>query len=178
MIVEHSFVSPKPPEELFAAARTFLTVRGFVPKVVSAETPFSLEFRRGRIKPARNLSILELPQLIRIDWDRGRVQLALSITPSVQTSFSMSVAANISPDSPRLRLHRALLTSIATGLEQFLADNQPAPVASAEWLRVEDQITHQAARDARWRVRKIIILILVIVLGPIIGCIILMTFIR
>jgi hypothetical protein len=177
LILEHSFVSTMPCDELMTAAQDFLGVRGFLPEPLENDPTPRLQVRRGRLKAGRTRSILELPQCIRLDWDRGRVNLALSITPNVQSTggFALSGASTVSSKSKKLRLHAALMTAIANSLELLLADRLPPAQAAVEWLQVEDEIVKKTARDAKLRVWKILLIMVLVIVLPIAVCIILLS---
>jgi hypothetical protein len=175
MVVEHSFVTTLDAPQALQAASAFLAQRGFVSANTSAfpmtdPTWTSLKMTRGKTT-RRARSISELPQSLRLDFDRGRVTLALSITPSAAWGAG-SFYSEPKPTSKRLRLHRELLAAIATALESLLAHRAPAPQAAAPWDTVEAEVARVARRR---KVRNgvvlasIVLLVLLLIVFPLLA---------
>src|SRR5262249_14921959 len=86
MIVEHTFVTTLDAPDALRRASRLLEDHGFKAEEPSAFEPSSsgprdLKLQRGQRKPARARSIVQLPQEIRLQWDRGRITVAMSIVP-------------------------------------------------------------------------------------------------
>lgn len=175
MVVEHSFVTTLEGPEALRAASAFLGGRGFVsagtgafPMTDPAWT--SLKMTRGRTT-RRARSVAELPQSLRLDFDRGRVTVALSITPSAAWGAG-SFYSEPKPGHRRLRLHRELLTAVASSLESLLARGEPEVQAGVAWDAVEAEIGRVARRR---KVRNgvilgaIVLLVLVAIVFPILA---------
>ncbi len=150
MVVEHTFVTTLPPTEAMHAAAEFLSARGFTS--ASAPRAFAigdagagvwdqLEVRRGRdpLSAGRARHLLQLPQQVRLEWDRGRVTVAASIADRFGKKDRV-----------------ALLTAIASGLDRLLAQRQPPEVAAADWGAIESRIER-----ARRRSRLIAVIVVV-----------------
>ncbi len=145
MLVEHVFVTTKEAAEALTAARDFLAKGGFR---VAVETENVLEMKRGREKVGQAKGLLQLPQQVRVEFDRGRVSVAVLIQHDVKASSKC----------------RELLLMIAQGLENLLARGVPA----AEVRRPLDALETQIAADFSRRHRRTIIFaiaVLVLVFG-------------
>ena len=86
MVVEHTFITTIEGHDALRMAWELLVSRGFapLPPLEAAQLPHSpnaVELRRGRENPDRAKSVVELPQFVRVEWDRGRVTVAAAITP-------------------------------------------------------------------------------------------------
>src|SRR3954453_1751804 len=84
MVVEHTFVTTMLAPEALTAASGLLASRGFV---AIGDRAFALdggwnclEMTRGKKNAARSKTILDLPQQVRIEFDRGRISMAASLT--------------------------------------------------------------------------------------------------
>ena len=169
MIVEHTFITTLEGDDAIKRISDFLFQRGFtvVPKSafgLDAQTR-TITLTRGRAKAAKAKSIDELPQEVRVEWDRGRVIVAASIEPHERSSFSMS-SAHIKPDSPKLYVHRELLMVIATSLETLLS-NQDLQMLEPRWkwmgeLIEQDRLKRRRRRRIGWT------LLILLLLSPII----------
>lgn len=164
MVVEHSFVTTLDGPQALQAASAFLAQRGFVPANTGAfpmTDPAWSTIKMTRGKTTRTArSVSQLPQSIRVDFDRGRVTLAIAITPSAAWGAG-SFYSEPKPTHKRLRLHRELLTAIASSLESLLVHRQPEPQAAAFWDAAEVEIARAARRR---KIRNAIILTAVILL--------------
>lgn len=150
MVIEHTFITTMDAPEAMRAATEMLRSRGFE-SAAGAAFPVgsvewdSLEMRRGKSNPARAKNVAELPQGVRLHWDRGRVSVAISITASAE--WGLGGHATVASERPaKMRLHQELLTAIAVSLEQRLAQRQEPATAMAEWERVEAMIRDAARR--------------------------------
>jgi hypothetical protein len=165
VVIEHVFVTTLPSHEAMQRAAQFLQSGGFT-NAQSAAFPLggewnSLEMRRGKTNAGRAKSVSQLPQLARLDWDRGRVTVALSIAANAVWGgggFAVTGASGTPGNPKKMKLHADLLTAIARGLEQVLANQQPPGLARAEW----DIAEHAISLAARKRSRRTWILVGVI----------------
>src|SRR6188474_2921057 len=84
MIVEHVFITTMEAPDALRLASQFLSSRGFEAvhqeafQLGAPDTWNVLEMRRGKKTPAKAKSHLELPQQVRLEYDRGRIALAAS----------------------------------------------------------------------------------------------------
>ena len=104
MLVEHTFVTTMDGPEALALARDFLLMGGFC---VTSQVDNILEARRGREKSRQAVGMLQLPQQVRMEFDRGRVNVA------VQLQLDKLLAHGI-PLEEVYRLLHELETQIAT----------------------------------------------------------------
>ncbi len=147
MVLEHAFITTADAPEVIEDAASFLEDLGFLVVVIS-ET--SLQARRGREKASKAKKVSELPQIVRIDFDRGRV----------------SVGASIEEQRKAGDLHRMLLQVTARSLESLLARGMTPPEARLQWNAVDEQIEKDAAAMRR-RSRILLFVLLLILLIPV-----------
>ena len=177
MITEHVFVTTMEADETMRAAMAFLRGRGFeaaaAPAFAVGQTRWDgIEMRRGRTNPERAKSVSELPQTVRVEWDRGRVTIAAAITPSHawggthwgNIGFGISAGATGVPK--KMVLHEQLLMAITTGLEDVLVRRADAATAGAAWDLAEASIADAARRARR---NRMILLVVVIVMVAALG---------
>ena len=175
MVIEHTFVTTMDPAETMRAAADLLTRRGFENAGGSAFAVGSgewntLEMRRGKTKAAKAKNIAQLPQTAHVQWDRGRVSVALAIEPSaVWGGGGISLGFGLDGGTPdgkpkKMKLHTAMLMAIARGLEAVLAHRKPPESALAEWDHVEADI-YRAAKRRLWRNAIILIVFFAIIGG-------------
>lgn len=152
MVIEHTFITTMPPGQAMSAASALLASRGFVNAagaefLVDGEWK-SLEMRRGEASPRKAKSIPELPLSVRMDYDRGRINLAVSM-PAYRQSF-WTVGGEYAPESPKARHHVQLLLNIAGSLEALLAPSPDQLPVGAEWTALERHLI----QDGRARHRR------------------------
>ena len=180
MVVEHIFVTTLESPEALSAASAFLQAGGFA---AVSESAFrldggwtTLEMQRGK-KRGRPKSVADCPQQVRLEWDRGRVTVAASITPSLTgggsfrlTGFGYGYGAlggvGISPTSKRAKPYNELMIAIAQGLDDLLARRVPLDEARRAWIEQEAQI-QAAARKARIRSWIMLGIVLLVIFGAI-----------
>jgi hypothetical protein len=166
VVVEHTFITTLEAREAMRRASEMLATQGF-----AADTAFAvqkddwntLEMRRGKKRASRAKNIAELPQVVHIHYDRGRVNLALSIEPNYVWgggSFS-SIGFGIDSTSPtgnskKMRLHAELLTAIAEALEQVMSHEPRHGLSLQRWDFVEEEIRRVARRRT---IRNIILVV-------------------
>jgi hypothetical protein len=117
VVVEHIFITTLPHEEAFTRADETLASLGFIgpldpslydasqPAVRTAPSVITRDWKRGHKKAKRNAKHSDLPQHARVEFDRGRITLALS----VEIPFKQD------------KLHSEMLVSIAKSLELRLS---------------------------------------------------------
>lgn len=171
MVIEHTFVTTRDAADIMQAAMHFLAARGFAQPAGPAAFPMGgewkdLELRRGRKNAARAKSVVELPQIARVHFDRGRVTVLLTIEASHAWGGSgggfQLTHGSIQGNPKKMQLHTQLLMAIATGLEDVLLHNTAPEVAIQSWDRAE-QAAHAAAKKRRRR--NAIIAVVVIGIG-------------
>lgn len=150
MVVEHTFLTTLEAADALREAISLLQQFGFAAKPDQAFQMDArwnaLEVQRGSAKTRRGTSLRERPQQVRLDWDRGRVAVAASLTPPARGRLDMNAA--------KLRKAEAayaeqLLMSIARALELLLVQREAPEQAAAEWMRVERELQEKAAGDRR-----------------------------
>ncbi|MHC4983493.1 MAG: hypothetical protein ACYTF6_10075 [Planctomycetota bacterium] len=107
-------------------------------------SPSSLEAARGKKNP-NTRKVNRLPQAVKLQYDRGRVTIAASIMP--YRNKDMPVYAD-------------LMTALARGLEQLLANGVPPAQAAAEWTRVES-----AAGTVWTKTEKVVLTVCFVIIG-------------
>ena len=132
MVIEHSFVTTLDPQQTMRAASEFLGSHGFIAQTRAGFAMGQgewdrLEMRRGQTKLRKAKSVAQLPQVAHVHWDRGRVNVGLSIEPSAawggNSVFQMGITSNsmVVGNAKKMKLHAALLMAIANGLEAVVA---------------------------------------------------------
>jgi hypothetical protein len=184
MVIEHSFVTTLDAGEAMSRASDFLQQRGFEvePRAafsVAAPAPIiaagaatlapppqqqgwtDLSVKRGKKNVARARDATECPQRIHLEWDRGRVSVAASITPKpsqrsvlIWGVVGVAIMAASSRGKKTGREESELMLSIARSLEQLLGtgvEQQPqGMIVGQEWDFAEQRIK-EASRRARRR---------------------------
>jgi len=160
MVIEHTFVTTLEQADALQTAESFLNARGFTPEQSIANgSSTMLHMRRGTTNAAKAHSVAELPQFIRIDFDRGRVALAASITPSPAWGGRSWIGSegetrlDDTRNPNRLKLHTEMLLGIVSGIEKLLVQGAALDLAYEQWDVAESHV----AEAARRRKRKIII---------------------
>jgi hypothetical protein len=171
MLVEYSFITTLEARDAMRVASDFLTSRGFVAEASGAFALDggdwnALEVRREkRTGKARTQTAVDLPQVIRLEWDRGRVTLAaLSLQlPSFNTAVSSAPRGNRTESE-----QRQLLWAITQSMMLVVGAQQPDQGA-AEWDRVEQEIVAQAIAKRKGVKPLVIILGILAVIAVIIA---------
>ena len=147
MVIEHTFVTTMPEEDALRLAADFLAARGFVNSEGSAfqvQMPAGstaggqwskLEMERGEKSATKAKAVPYLPQMVRIEIDRGRVSLAASIA-AVGRSFWWGTK-ELPAHSNKVRDHLELLTRISNSIEGLLARREAPEAAGAPWDELE-----------------------------------------
>jgi hypothetical protein len=156
MVIEHSFVTTLAPSDAMQKAHGYLAGRGFFRTDRIFGPPIgevtALEMRRGKTGAARAKDITDLPQLVRLEWDRGQVSVALSIN-------AISGLQTGEPKMSKMQVHQNMLEAIAAGLEELLAYDRGGTTDYTVWDGVEQSIKAAARR----RSTKLLIVLGVII---------------
>jgi hypothetical protein len=115
VIVEHTFITTRPEPDAFAAAHDLLTLLKFQP---APDPVGAREWSRGKKHARQTDTMTQLPQRVRMDFDRGRV----SVAGSVELRHKRQLEA------------RDTMVAITVALEQLLAHGQPMAAAAADAL--------------------------------------------
>jgi hypothetical protein len=142
MLAEHTFVTTLDADEALGRATGLLQELGFA---VELNTD-ALEARRGKRDPARARNHNQLPQSVRLEFDRGRITAAVGIRERRKADV----------------LHRDMVTSLARALESHLAHGMLAEEACAEWNEVQLRIKKKVRRGRLWAIPVVILLVLLI----------------
>ena len=118
MVVEHVFVTTLEMDEALGRTRRLLTELGFRPKPSVASCVHAV---RGRKRP-NSRKLIELPQVVQVEFDRGRITVAAGIT------------LRRGKDLP---IHAQLMTALARGLELLLVEQAADQRAAEEFLAVQ-----------------------------------------
>ena len=172
MIVEHVFVTTHPSAEAMQKASMFLASHGFV-NAAGAAFPVgggewnALEMKRGVKNAARAKSVAQLPQVAHVNYDRGRVSLAISMADSGGGAFGggsrlwmilafgvvgAAMAGSQYSGKKYARQRHVLLTALASGVEQSITGAASTTANSAE--QQIQTIEAEIAEDARRRSRR------------------------
>jgi hypothetical protein len=152
MVVEHTFITTLEPEQAMQTALNFLQERGFVSDGPSGfrfanDAWTSLKVRRGKTTVRAAMNAVELPQTVRLEWDRGRVV----------------VAASMDVPAKQLPAHQSLLVNIATALEELLA-RRVAPAHAGQSLRyLEESLVEEARRKRRKRTTTLLVVLVIVI---------------
>ncbi|MGC3970785.1 MAG: hypothetical protein QM775_26660 [Pirellulales bacterium] len=183
MIIEHVFVTTLDGPTTIERIRRFLGVGGFylttssppelrewagLPGGPSSSAPLKLRMRRGEDKAKQALNVAALPQEAAVEFDRGRVTLAIDITPS--PVWGGAGVFNAEGSESKMQLHQTMLHAIAVGIELVAAHDRSEAEAAAPWREAERCIFEAAA--ARTRRRRITVGFLLVFIAAIIGLII------
>lgn len=143
MLVEHAFVTTLEAGPALEEATMLFKSLGFE---MEEQSDRLLVARKGVKNAARAKSAAELPQRIRLEFDRGRIQLAATIEEHRKVGD----------------LHRDLLLAMVNLLESRLAKRTPLAEAMAPWQALVEKSARAAAR--RRLISRIIIWGLILVL--------------
>jgi hypothetical protein len=164
MVVEHTFITTMEAPEALRAASEFLQASGFVAKAdgafqIDGSWP-ALEMSRGSVKLTRS-GIRDWPQQVRVEWDRGKVEVAASVMPPRRGrswNVSLTGTSDVRVSKRDDATMRDMLTKLATALELLLAQRS-LDEAAAHWSEIELRLEAEAkARKRAARIRTWIIL--------------------
>ena len=169
MVVEHQFVTVLDGPIALAAGQAFFEDLGFTGESADEK---AVQLRRGRKEAPNALSLSIgnrdrgfwgnykamdfrlLPQKARIEFDRGRVTVAVSL---------------IQYGKPTPQQER-LLMAAANGVEMVLVRHAEIAVARASWDQIDGEV--EAAIRKRKRRSRIILLVVLIFLALMIGLVV------
>lgn len=164
MVVEHVFITTLEAPEALQLASQFLGRRGFSARpqegfAMGAGGAWNvLEMVRGTHNPRKAKSVVQYPQTVRLEWDRGRVTVAASST-SYQEARSDYVGRR--NKGKVAQWQQQVLVGLVTHLQNLLEGRaDPEQLASA-WTVQEDQL-HET--DRRRRRRNVWTALLIVVL--------------
>lgn len=143
-MLEHTFITTADAAVALSGARKLLSELGFKERPCSGD---AVEFYRGKASSRRAARADELPQNIRLEYDRGRI------------SFAASIQCHRKPQP----LHRSMLLSLAETAEAHLSKNRPMSEARAPWDAVAREIEANVARRRRFQL--ICVAVVLIALG-------------
>ena len=150
MLVEHTFVTTMDAPDAMRQAAEFLGEFGFVAQADRAfqmgQTWNALEVRRGSTRRRWRSPMRDWPQQVRVEWDRGRVGVAASMSPPPRGRLDTS-AGNVRRRD-RLAVEQTLVT-LARSIELLLVPGGSADQARAAWGPCEQQLIDQSARQRR-----------------------------
>jgi hypothetical protein len=184
MVIEHTFITTLEAEAAMSAASAFLAARGFRVEPQTAFIPVTaggpshtraMELTRGVANPVRAKGVGDLPQRVRLEWDRGRVSVAASITPKndKQVRHTPYLQGPESADLvklPAVNVMACILLTVTRVLESLLAA-QDGAAAAATWALLDDGLARRVAArklQAR-RSRNRIFVLLGILVALIVG---------
>ena len=127
MLVEHSFVTTLEAVDALSRIQQLVEGLGFT---VEECDEHQLSARRGERTAARAKSLEELPQHLKIGFDRGRIDLAISLEVRRRA----------------LDLHRDLLLGIARALESSVVSGLKTEQAVELLVELQRELGHQATR--------------------------------
>jgi hypothetical protein len=160
MVIEHTFITTLEPNHALGAASTLLQAGGFTVQQNSAFQVgggwTDLEVSRGRKSEAYAKDVTQCPQAVRVEWDRGRVVVAASITQKQRkgrgfkwSGNSSAVTYPLSGAPAKDRVYADLMLVITRALELLLVQQLPPEQAMQSWMMVEQQMKEESRRDRR-----------------------------
>ena len=172
MVVEHTFVTTLEAPDALRSVSSMLHDLGFVADAQNAFTVEqswnAVELRRGNAKSRRGKGILQWPQQVRVEWDRGRVDVAVAVHPPPRGRLDSNVTKISKKQNA---LVEQWLMALAQSIELLLAQQLPPSQAQANLVLLEQDLNEQARRSKR---TSMIVLTLVLVFF--VGCIFLLTY--
>jgi hypothetical protein len=161
VLIEHVFVTTLDAGDAFRAASEFLARGAFVLSDGQPASPDGavrvLDAARGKRNAARALSVPDLPQRLRLEWDRGRITVAAAIEYFARSLLLLS-RSEPPADSPRIKPHVELLNAIVLGLDEVLTRGTTVDEAAAPWMALERRLRIEGA--AARRTHRLILLVL------------------
>ena len=150
MLVEHTFVTTLEAVPAVRRACEFLQGAGFHLESVSND---GVQAVRGRKNP-NTRKIRELPQSVKLVYDRGRVNVAAAITPRG------------AKDKP---VHAYLMTALVRALEDLLAGGQSLEQVAATWSAAEAACRRGWTAGDKFLVGCLVVLLVLAAIIVIIG---------
>ncbi len=128
MVVEDYFVTTLPAGEALSVTQAILSADGFRDIVGAAQNPNAgaslLYMKRGKPMLQRKASVRDLPQEIRLEYDRGRVNIAASIHRRGKERYA----------------HAELLIALLTTIRLLLTGQLPIEQARATLSELESEL--------------------------------------
>jgi len=174
VVAEHSFITTMDGPEAIRAALQFLQQGGFATEPQTAfpldNTWNVLEVRRGKVGRVTRKAIADWPQRVRIEWDRGKVDVAAMITPPAQRTWNPRLTNSGAPklSKGQQAAAEAYLLAIATSLELLLS--RRADKAQSIWVQLEGLMQQERTdcrRRGRWRLAITLIFFALCIAGVI-----------
>ena len=175
MVVEHTFITTLEGHDALRMSWELLVSRGFVPlpppeAALRPQSPNAVELRRGRENPDRARSVVELPQFVRVEWDRGRVTVAASIIPRTAWGRQYSPGAIVSKSmNAREPDQENLLLALVASLEMLLAHRRTPAECVVGLDQIQDHLTRlgRRKRTRNWLILLgvVVAIVAVVVLG-------------
>ena len=151
MLVEHTFVTTLDAEPALTASHEVTTLLGFLPVPDSAQGRQTCEWVRGMSKVKYYIRISDLPQRIRLDFDRGRVTLAVYVQERGR-------------EKPQL--HEDMLVTIARAIEARLSGKtteEALAVTAAPHAAIEKHFRRQRI------IKRCLIAFLIVFVAAVLG---------
>ncbi len=134
MVVEHEFVTAFEEVDAFDAVEAALRTGYFA---VAERHPGRLVMRRGMKKPhARNVA--DLPQTVRLDFDRGRIEIAAAVVTVGEGQ----------------RVHERVGLQLVETVESLLLGDVDMDEAAGQIQRMDLALTHSAVNTGRGKPTK------------------------
>ncbi len=152
MIVEHQFITTLPPDDYTMLATAFLRDIGFT---AHSDEHHSVIGRRGKSGATYAKSADQLPQNVRLSYDRGRVNVAVSVETA----------------KLKLKNTQPYALAIATGLERILAHLEPMDESVMTARQAANALSEDFRSRKQFRLGLVLAVVGVIVL-LLFGCII------
>ena len=113
MILEHEFITTRPEEDAIATIRQLLMDLGFKEK----RNTDGRDFVRGLKNASTARRPSDLPQVVRFDFDRGRVSLGVVL----------EIHGKVKP------VHGEMMHTLAVAIENAVSRDVPLDVAREPW---------------------------------------------
>jgi hypothetical protein len=173
MVVEHAFITTLEAPDALRLASQFLSSRGFEATAqgafaMGAEGWNVLEMTRGKKRAQRAKSVVEYPQQVRLEWDRGRVTVAAS---AFSPQEAQARTWNARPKGKPAQFQQQLLLGLCIHLQQLLESQLDLTQVAYAWTASEEQLQKQD-RSRRRRNIWIAVTILVLFFAGIAGIIV------
>ena len=164
MVVEHVFITTMEAPEALQAASQFLARRGFSARpqegfAMGAGGAWNvLEMARGTHNPRKAKSVVQYPQTVRLEWDRGRVTVAAASTSYQEARSDYMGRRN---KGKVAQWQQQVLVGLVTQLQNLLEGRMDPEQLAATWTAEEDEL-HE--RDRRRRRRNVWTAVVIVVL--------------
>ncbi|MBX3317553.1 MAG: hypothetical protein KF902_11920 [Phycisphaeraceae bacterium] len=137
MIIEHTFVTTLDPDDAFAGADQYLGPLGFERPMEGIDTSSPdhgfREWTRGKDNPAKAKVPTQLPQRLRMDFDRGRVTMAYAVTFTHPAKAAKHLKASA--------------LALCAGVEQLLTGARSCDELITEVRELEEELDRRARKS-------------------------------